>query len=114
MTTCAPCARWCNHTPPTSIPSPRSWRSWGQPAAARRRGAGRPHAATRRDRHDAIFARLDALPPGGHLIVVNDHDLRPLRSQLDAAWPEVFAWEYLKAGPQAWPVAQQLGGGGAV
>lgn len=56
-------------------------------------------------RHEAIFARLNSLRPGGRLVLVNDHDPRPLRFQLDAAWPGVYAWEYLQAGPQLWRVA---------
>lgn len=56
-------------------------------------------------RHEAIFARLDALRPGGSLVIVNDHDPRPLRFQLDAAWPGVYAWDYVQAGPQVWRVA---------
>lgn len=56
-------------------------------------------------RHEAIFARLDALGPSGRLIIVNDHDPSPLRFQLEAAWPGVFAWEYLQAGPHVWRVA---------
>lgn len=56
-------------------------------------------------RHEAIFARLDALRPGGRLVIVNDHDPRPLRFQLDAAWPGLYSWEYLQAGPQVWRIA---------
>jgi uncharacterized protein (DUF2249 family) len=61
-----------------------------------------PHG---RGRHDAIFGRLNALNPGGQLVIVNDHDPRPLRYQIDVVWPEVFDWEYLEAGPQVWRVA---------
>jgi uncharacterized protein (DUF2249 family) len=56
-------------------------------------------------RHEAIFAMLDALRPGGSLVIVNDHDPRPLRFQLDAAWPGVYSWDYLQTGPQVWRVA---------
>lgn len=56
-------------------------------------------------RHESIFARLDALRPGGRLVIVNDHDPRPLRFQLEAAWPGVYEWEYLQAGPEVWRVA---------
>lgn len=61
-----------------------------------------PHGS---GRHEAIFGRLTALQPGGRLVIVNDHDPRPLRFQLDAAWPGVYAWEYLQSGPQVWRVA---------
>ena len=56
-------------------------------------------------RHEAVFGRLDSLRPGERLVIVNDHDPRPLRFQLDAARPDAFAWEYLQAGPQVWRVA---------
>lgn len=61
-----------------------------------------PHG---RGRHDAIFGRLNTLNPGGQLVIVNDHDPKPLRYQIDVVWPEVFDWEYLEAGPQVWRVA---------
>ncbi len=56
-------------------------------------------------RHEAIFGRLNRLQPGSRLVIINDHDPRPLRFQLDAAWPELFAWKYLQAGPEEWRVA---------
>ncbi|MGH3376380.1 MAG: DUF2249 domain-containing protein [Actinoallomurus sp.] len=61
-----------------------------------------PHGA---GRHETILARLDTLRAGGQLVIVNDHDPRPLHFQLDAAWPEVFTWNYLENGPQVWRVA---------
>jgi uncharacterized protein (DUF2249 family) len=54
-------------------------------------------------RHEAIFTRLAALPPGGTLVIVNDPV--PLRYQIDAAWPDVFTGEYLEAGPRLWRFA---------
>lgn len=56
-------------------------------------------------RHEIIFARLDALAAGGQLVIVNDHDPKPLRFQLDAAWPDTFDWDYLDAGPTLWRIA---------
>lgn len=55
-------------------------------------------------RHDIIFDRLDALAPGQKLLIVNDHDPKPLRYQLDAAWPGTFGWAYLLAGPDVWRI----------
>lgn len=57
------------------------------------------------NRHEIIFGRLHALYPGECLVIVADHDPKPLRYQLDAAWPETFGWEYLDAGPQEWRIA---------
>lgn len=61
-----------------------------------------PHG---RERHQAIFARMDKLAPGGRLVIVNNHDPKPLHHQIDAAWPGVFGWEYLQADPDLWRIA---------
>jgi len=55
-------------------------------------------------RHEIVFDRLDALAPGEKLSIVNDHDPKPLRYQLDAAWPGTFGWAYLLAGPDVWRI----------
>lgn len=55
-----------------------------------------------RERHPAIFARLDALKPGDVLRLVNDHDPAPLRYQLLAERPNMFAWEPEIQGPEEW------------
>lgn len=55
-------------------------------------------------RHEITFGKLHALAPGERLLIVNDHDPKPLRYQLDAAWPGMFAWAYLAAGPQVWRI----------
>jgi uncharacterized protein (DUF2249 family) len=56
-------------------------------------------------RHEIIFGRLDALGPGEELLIVNDHDPKPLRYQTSALWPDRFEWTYREAGPQVWRVA---------
>jgi uncharacterized protein (DUF2249 family) len=56
-------------------------------------------------RHEIIFAKLDRLGPGDSLIIVNDHDPKPLRYQTGAMWPDRFDWSYLESGPQQWRVA---------
>jgi uncharacterized protein (DUF2249 family) len=56
-------------------------------------------------RHEIIFSRLDALAPGEALVIVNDHDPKPLRYQTSALWPDTFEWTYREAGPQVWRVA---------
>jgi uncharacterized protein (DUF2249 family) len=60
-----------------------------------------PHGA----RHEIIFAKLDALQPGEALVIVNDHDPKPLRYQTSALWPDRFEWTYREAGPAVWRVA---------
>ena len=56
-------------------------------------------------RHEIIFGRLDALAPGQALVIVNDHDPKPLRYQTAALWPDRFEWTYQQAGPDVWRVA---------
>jgi uncharacterized protein (DUF2249 family) len=55
-----------------------------------------------RERHPAIFARLDALKVGDSLRLINDHDPAPLRYQLLAERPDMFAWEPEVQGPEEW------------
>ena len=57
-----------------------------------------------RDKHPTIFRTFDALQPGESLILVNDHDPRPLRYQLAAERPNGFEWTYLAEGPEVWRV----------
>jgi uncharacterized protein (DUF2249 family) len=56
-------------------------------------------------RHEIIFTRLNALAVGESLVIVNDHDPKPLRYQTAAMWPDRFAWSYLESGPRVWRVA---------
>jgi len=63
-----------------------------------------------RDRHPLIFSTFGKLTKGQAMELVNDHDPRPLYSQLDAQWPDQFRWTYLEEGPQTWRVSiQRLG-----
>ncbi|NCT92263.1 DUF2249 domain-containing protein [Cellulomonas sp. APG4] len=55
-------------------------------------------------RHQQIFARIAQLEPGEQLVLVNDHDPKPLRYQLDAEEPGQITWEYLAEGPEVWRV----------
>jgi uncharacterized protein (DUF2249 family) len=57
-----------------------------------------------RDKHPAIFRALDDLTTGQSLLLLNDHDPRPLRYQLDAERPDTFDWEYEAEGPEEWRV----------
>jgi len=36
--------------------------------------------------------------------LINDHDPRPLYQQFMMKFPEQFAWEYLKQGPEIWQI----------
>jgi peroxiredoxin-like protein len=55
-------------------------------------------------RHELIFGRLAELAPGDAITIVNDHDPKPLRYQLDATQPGRFSWDYMERGPEAWRV----------
>lgn len=56
------------------------------------------------ERHGFIFKNFDSLAEGESLIVVNDHDPRPLLRQFQEMRPEQFKDEYLEAGPKVWRV----------
>jgi len=53
-------------------------------------------------RHEIIFKLLNALTPGQSLVLVNDHDPKPLRYQAEALWPGAFEWSYVNEGPEVW------------
>ena len=58
-----------------------------------------------RERHPLIFKTFDALAPGETLVLVNDHDPKPLYYQFKAESTAEFTWEYLEQGPEVWRVA---------
>lgn len=55
-------------------------------------------------RHQTIFRLVDELAPGASFILVNDHDPKPLRYQLEAEYPQQFSWTYMEKGPDVWRV----------
>lgn len=57
-----------------------------------------------REKHPTIHARLHALSVNEALHIINDHDPRPLRFELEADHPGAFSWEYLEQGPETWRV----------
>jgi uncharacterized protein (DUF2249 family) len=57
-----------------------------------------PHAI----RHATIFGALDAVRPGGGLVLVAPHDPLPLLKQVEQRHPGMFAVDYLERGPEAW------------
>ena len=57
-----------------------------------------------RDKHPTIFRTFDGLKKGQSMILINDHDPRPLRYQLDAEHPGTFEWTYQAQGPEIWRV----------
>jgi uncharacterized protein (DUF2249 family) len=57
------------------------------------------------ERHEITFSRLDDLAVGEALVIVNDHDPKPLRYQSEALWPGRYEWTYQESGPVVWRVA---------
>ena len=57
-----------------------------------------------RDKHAAIFRTFDSLASGQALVILNDHDPKPLRYQLLAECPDTFDWSYEAEGPELWQV----------
>ena len=57
-----------------------------------------------RERHPLIFGSFDKLQPGEALLLVNDHDPKPLFYQFQAESKGEFTWDYLETGPEVWQV----------
>lgn len=57
-----------------------------------------------RQRHELIFATCEKLGTGDGIVLVNDHDPRPLYYQFEAEQPGKFGWEYLERGPEVWRI----------
>lgn len=57
-----------------------------------------------RDRHPLIFATIDGLAPGEAMLLINDHDPKPLYYQLMAERAGQVDWEYIENGPTVWQV----------
>ena len=57
-----------------------------------------PHAI----RHATIFGALDAVQPGGGLVLVAPHDPLPLLDQARARYGDTVSIDYVQRGPEAW------------
>jgi uncharacterized protein (DUF2249 family) len=57
-----------------------------------------------RSRLATLLERLDALPPGGTLVLLSDHDPSALLARLGAEPRGGVRWRSLEAGPPAWRV----------
>jgi uncharacterized protein (DUF2249 family) len=57
-----------------------------------------------RERHPLIFGTFDQLAPGDGLLLINDHDPKPLFYQFQAESRGEFTWDYLEQGPEVWRV----------
>jgi uncharacterized protein (DUF2249 family) len=55
-------------------------------------------------RHASIFSHLESMSAGDRLRIVNDHDPKPLRYQLEAEYPGQHRWTPVESGPERWVV----------
>lgn len=60
-----------------------------------------PHAI----RHATIFGALDAVQPGGGMVLLAPHDPKPLLAQVEQRAPGRFEVSYLERGPETWRLA---------
>lgn len=56
------------------------------------------------EKHPAIFTAYDALPAGGSLVLINDHDPKHLRDEFESEHPGSHRWDYLKEEPRDWRI----------
>lgn len=63
-------------------------------------------------KHQTIFGVWDALSPGCRLLLINDHDPKPLYYQLAAEYAGQFEWAYIEQGPVCWQVQIEKRAGG--
>lgn len=57
-----------------------------------------------REKHPTIFRTFDGLAVGQSMLIINDHDPRPLRYQFEAERTGKFVWTYEAEGPEVWRV----------
>lgn len=57
-----------------------------------------------RDRHPLFFKAFDGLAAGAAILLMNDHDPKPLFYQLQAERPGQAVWEPQEEGPEQWVI----------
>jgi uncharacterized protein (DUF2249 family) len=57
------------------------------------------------ERHARIYAAFDSLEAGASLLVITDHEPRPLRLQLEQLRPQQFIWAQRHLGIGRWDIA---------
>ena len=56
-------------------------------------------------KHSTIFDKYDALEEGQAMMIINDHDPKPLQYQMASIHSgDNFSWNYLEEGPDVWKV----------
>ncbi len=56
------------------------------------------------EKHPTIFRTFDALAVGESLLLINDHNPKPLYYQFNVERMGKFAWEDIESGPVVWKV----------
>jgi uncharacterized protein (DUF2249 family)/quercetin dioxygenase-like cupin family protein len=56
------------------------------------------------EKHPTTFATFDALPVGGAMVLVNDHDPTHLHDEFATDLPGSFSWTYLRREPRDWRI----------
>lgn len=59
------------------------------------------------ERHEKIFEIWNKLKPGEALLIINDHNPKPLWYQFEAEYKGGFEWQYEQEGPKDWIVKIQ-------
>lgn len=55
-------------------------------------------------KHKVIFETFNRLKPAESMLLVNDHDPKPLRFQFQSMHEGEFEWEYIEQGPKTFQV----------
>jgi uncharacterized protein (DUF2249 family) len=55
-------------------------------------------------KHKVIFETFNNLKPSEAMLLVNDHDPKPLRFQFESMHSGQFTWEYIEEGPKTFQV----------
>ncbi len=51
-----------------------------------------------------IYAAFERLEAGQSMMLINDHDPKPLYHEFSAEKPGMFNWDYVEKGPEIWKV----------
>ncbi len=54
------------------------------------------------ERHPTIFQKFEELAVGQALVLVNDHEPKPLYYQFAAEMPDTFEWKAEERSPREW------------
>jgi len=57
-----------------------------------------------REKHQRIHRTFAELQPGTAMLLVNDHDPKPLYYEFQAERSGQFDWSYVESGPEVWRV----------